>query len=246
MAALGALDAIDVLPFSGSEFDLWYSLLNCGFRIAPGAGTDAFTGYRGTYRLPGGGREYVEAGPAMEWNRWIARYREGRCFVTSGPLLTFTVNGQPMGSVIRVPAGQSYRARLSTTVTGRDPLRRVTFYHNGKAVESRELGPKTLSFQMEKEVEVTTGSWFAVRADADPPRGLPEPFAVAHSGPVYVEVGGRPALVREDIELMIRWTNLLWNNLEERNNFGPGDNRQRARRIFDQALEHYRVKLRQP
>ena len=38
-AALGAVDSIDILPFGESAYELWYRLLNFGFRLAPGAGT---------------------------------------------------------------------------------------------------------------------------------------------------------------------------------------------------------------
>ena len=82
-----------------------------------------FTNWRGINSIPGGARQYVEVGPGMNWNRWIDRYREGRNFVTTGPLLTFDVNGQPLGSEIRVPAGQTYRAKLTTEITSRTPLR---------------------------------------------------------------------------------------------------------------------------
>ena len=42
-AALGAVDAIDILPAGERAYELWYRFLNCGFRISPGAGTDVFT-----------------------------------------------------------------------------------------------------------------------------------------------------------------------------------------------------------
>jgi hypothetical protein len=35
----------------------------------------------------------------------------------------------------------------------------------------------------------------------------------------------------------------LWALLEERDNFGPGANRARARAMFDEGLKHYRAKL---
>ena len=98
-------------------------LLNCGFRIAPGAGTDVFTNWRGIRLMPGGARQYVETGPGMNWDKWIDRFREGRNFVTNGPLLTFTVNGEPMGAVIRIPAGQPYQARLAAEISSQVPMR---------------------------------------------------------------------------------------------------------------------------
>jgi len=63
-AALGAVDSIDILPFGDTAFELWYRLLNCGFKIAPGAGTDVFTNWCGINQIPGGAREYVEVAPS--------------------------------------------------------------------------------------------------------------------------------------------------------------------------------------
>ena len=121
VAALGGLDAIDIMPIAEQSADLWYRLLNCGFRIAPGAGTDVFTNWRGINTVPGAAREYVDVGPAMSWDGWLRRYREGRVFVTNGPLLTFEVNGRPMGSEIDIPEGASYQARLTADIQSRDP-----------------------------------------------------------------------------------------------------------------------------
>jgi hypothetical protein len=242
-AALGSVDLIDVLPLGRQEYELWYSLLNCGFRIAPGAGTDVFTNWRGIRRMPGSQREYVEVGGAMDWNKWIARLREGRVFVTNGPLLTFHMNGEPMGSLIRVPQGRPYTARLATEITSRVPLRLVEIMQNGKVIESRELASDTRVFKLEKEVSVERSCWFAVRVTGRPARGVDDGPARAHSGPIYVEIGGRQTLLKPDLELMLRWVDRLWALLEERNNFGPGPNRESARKMFEQARSHYRTKL---
>jgi hypothetical protein len=90
---------------------------------------------------------------------------------------------------------------------------------------------------------VDSSSWFAVRVAGPATRGLPTELARAHSAPVFVHVGGKPVILREDVELMIRWLNRLWASLEERNNFGPGNNRTQARAMFDRGLAHYRGKL---
>ncbi len=244
-AALDAMDGIDVLPFGEAAYELWYRLLNCGFRLAPGAGTDVFTNWRGINNIPGGSRQYVQVGSAMSWDRWVTRYREGRAFVTNGPLMDFQVNGQPPGSLLRVPAGAAATMKLAVEVTARVPLRSVEFLRNGEVVETSAVDPSARSFRMEKEVAVDRSSWFAARVTGRPARGIPGAIPRAHSGAVWVHVGDKPVLVRQDLELMIRWVNRLWAYLEERNNLGPGDNRDRARRMFDQALAHYRNKLAQ-
>ncbi len=244
VAALGGLDALDIMPSADHTIDLWYRLLNCGFRIAPGAGTDVFTNWRGINSIPGAAREYVETGSPMSWDRWLRRYREGRVFVTDGPLLTFEVNGLPMGTEISVPAGTNYRAKLTVDVQSRDPLRAVEFIQNGNVIEKRLADPPASTVRFEHEVVVNRSCWFSVRVTGSArAAGAREPRA--HSGPVYVRAGSAPALVREDIELMLRWMDRLWSYLLERDNFGPGDNRSRARAMFEQARAHYMAKLAQ-
>jgi len=244
-AALGAMDVIDVLPPGGPAYTMWYSLLNCGFRLAPGAGTDVFTNWRGIRMMPGGAREYVESGPGMSWDKWMARLREGREFVTNGPLLTFTMNGEPLGAVVKVPEGQPYTARLAAEITSRVPVKQVEFIQNGKVIEARDVPAGAQTFRMEKEVAVDKSSWFAVRVTGAPSRGVYDDSGVAkaHSAPIYVTVGGQPTLIKDDVELMIRWVDRLWLLLEERHNFGPGNNKEIARHMFAQARDHYRAKL---
>jgi dipeptidyl aminopeptidase/acylaminoacyl peptidase len=245
-AALGGVDAIDIMPIAdANSSELWYRLLNCGFKIAPGAGTDAFASWRGIDAIPGAAREYVDVGPVMNWDRWLTRYREGRNFVTNGPLLTFEVNGQPMGSEIIMPRGQAYRAKLQAEVTARVPLRLVEFIQNGQVIKSQEVDPQVNSSQIENEVMVDRSCWFAVRVTGWPTRGVAGDIPRAYSGPVYVRVGPAPTLIKEDLELMIRWIDRLWAYLEERNNFGSKPNREQARKIFAQARQHYEAKLLQ-
>jgi TolB protein len=242
-AALGAVDAIDILPFGEAAYEMWYRLLNSGIRLAPGAGTDVFTNWRGINNIPGGSRQYVEASSAMNWDRWIERYREGRVFVTNGPLISFQLNGQPMGAEIRAPAGKSYEARLSAEITSRVPLSRVEFIRNGLVIERKELGNNELTTRIESTVSVDRSSWFAVRVTGHASRGIPGGIPRAHSAPIYVLIDGRPVLVRDDVALMLRWIDRLWAYLLERDNFGPDPNRAKAREMFDEARKHFEQKL---
>src|ERR1051325_1849641 len=102
----------------------------------------------------------------------IERLREGRDFVTNGPLLTFTVNGKPMGSVIDVAAGQPFRARLEAEIVSRVPVDKVEVIQNGRVIAPRELAPQTAPFRLREEVEVGESSWFAVRVSGPPARGV--------------------------------------------------------------------------
>ena len=241
-AALGALDTLDILPYGDPAYQLWYTLLNCGHRIAAGAGTDAFTNWRGINRVPGGSRQYVHVGGTMSWQRWIDRYREGRSFATTGPLLTFEVNGSGVGEEIKFAQGTEYRAGLQADVMSRTPIERVEFIQNGRVIESAEVGGAD-RYRLAKEVMVTDSSWFAARVYGPGAPGLTT-RALAHSSAVYVTAGSRPVLVREDLEIALRWIDRQWGYLVERDNFGSEENREAARNMVERARKHYLDKLR--
>lgn len=245
--ALGAVDIMDILPFGEPAFEVWYRFLNSGFRISPGAGTDAFTNYRGINRIPGSARQYVEVGPMMNWDRWIERLRQGRDFVTNGPLLVFTVNAEPMGSVLKASGGQPYRASLAVEVTSRVPFNTVEFIQNGQVIARKNTEPDARTARLEAEVMVDRSCWFAARVTGPPLRGptVAPGSPMAHSAAIYVDVDGSPTLIREDLELMNQWIDRLWALLEERNNFGPGSNREQARSMIERARRHYQEKLAQ-
>jgi hypothetical protein len=50
-------------------------------------------------------------------------------------------------------------------------------------------------------------------------------------------------VIQEDVELMLRWLDRLWQLLNERNNFGPEPNRARTNEMINLARAHYQVKL---
>ena len=245
-AAFGAVDSVDILPSGESAYEMWYRLLNSGFRISAGAGTDCFTNYRGMHRVPGAGRIYVEVGSKLTWDRWLQRYREGRNFATTGPLLSFNVNGEPAGTEIKLVQAHEYKAHVSAEAVSRVPLRKIEIIQNGVVVDAREARNGERSIRIAADVPIRSSCWIAVRVSGEPAvgAGSSDNATRAHTTPVWIKMDGKSALVKEDLEYNIRWIDRLWALLEERDNFGPEPNREQARQMIEQAREHYRSKLR--
>jgi Tol biopolymer transport system component len=94
--ALGKVDYYEALGFVDdlmATAAVWYRLLNCGFRIAAGAGTDAMANFASLHGPVGMNRVYVRSGPPLEHRRWLSALKAGRSFATNGPLLGMTVDG---------------------------------------------------------------------------------------------------------------------------------------------------------
>ena len=65
---------------------VWYKLLNCGFRIPAGAGTDAMTNFASLRGPVGLNRVYVKAGPVLTHATFLGALKAGKTFATNGPL----------------------------------------------------------------------------------------------------------------------------------------------------------------
>jgi len=107
--ALGKVDYIEVLGFSDhkSTAEVWYKLLNCGFRLPTAAGTDFMGNYASLRGPVGSNRVYAEVEPGpLKIAPWLAAIKVGHTFATNGPLLRFSLGGQKIGDEVRLDKKQ--------------------------------------------------------------------------------------------------------------------------------------------
>ncbi len=172
---LGRIDAAEASrwPLFDDVRARWYDLLDCGLRVPLVGGS----GKESNARLLGEPRTYARLQPGEEFSyrAWIEAVRAGRVFVTNGPLLSFTVDGQDAGSVVELPdAGQTVHVRAEAK--GLQPFGRLELIRNGEVI-ARTQGT------LDQPISIPEGGWLAVKCgDSD---------QAAHGSPVYVRVGGK-------------------------------------------------------
>lgn len=166
--------------------DLYYRILNCGLRVSPSAGSAS-----GVLPNPVGyNRVYVYPGDSITWDRWWEGLRQGRCFVTNGPLLRLTANGSLPGEVFE--SDQPLKVRIEGRVDGNDKIEKIELIRNG---EIRVV-------ELPVEFEVSESGWFLVRAIAD----VKETFRFASTAPWYVEIGGKKMVPdRKAATFLLNW-----------------------------------------
>jgi hypothetical protein len=78
------------------ELNIWYHTLNCGYRCRISGETDFPCIYGERVGL---GRSYVHLDGKLDFDRWVAGIKAGRCYVSDGKshLMDFTVNGLGVG-----------------------------------------------------------------------------------------------------------------------------------------------------
>jgi hypothetical protein len=187
LAPAGLVDFVEIAQMGYIGVDRWFEFLNLGFRLTAMAGNDVPWG--GTI---GSTRVYAHTGTQFDPDRWFEAVRQGRTFVTTGPMLEFAVNGKLPGTVL--PARKGDRLRVEARAWGANPgarpvrLKLVSFGD----VLNEVAGDGALELSM--EVPVTRSLWITASCETNPKQLMDVPgyFSGAVATPVYVEMDGRP------------------------------------------------------
>jgi len=234
--ALGKIDTLDINNSWPASVPLWYRLLNCGFRIAATAGTDVFLNRIGS-NLPGGDRVYVHVKGPLSYEKWIEGLRAGRSFVTSGPMLEFTVNGEGPGATLKLM--EKPTVRVKGTARSAFPLTKAEVVHNGNVVATATLSDDMRTATVDRELSLEQGGWLAFRASGPGTADTTTSALNAHTNPVYVEVGGVTYRSATEAEAFLKWIDQLDLVLRARDRFPTPKHREQAQDQLDAARAVY-------
>ncbi len=217
--ALGKVDYLEIVGFNDyrATAAVWYRLLNLGFRIAAGAGTDAMANFASLRGPVGMDRVYarVPEGP-VKIETFLNALKEGRTFATNAPLLDFSLGGAAIGEDLKSDTPQSavpFRATLRSIVPV-DHFELVCSGGNAKAADRRtpytvqnltSNGPRDAA-AVSGTVDLKESGWCLVRASSDRAEyPVLDTYVYATTSPIYVTIGGRKPRSSEDARYFVDW-----------------------------------------
>ena len=239
--ALGKGDFYDVVSLYSDErasAEMYYKLLNCGFRLPATGGTDNFPD---VWRdpPPGTDRTYAKVDGRLSVASWLAAVKAGRTFGTTGPFVQFSVEGRDPGSEVRIPAAA--RVRVKATVHSIAPIEALEILVNGKV--SARSAPATPSsapavIEFDEVVSMEDGGWIAARVVGPPSKYIADSYAFAQTTPVYVVRGGTPRVSKEDAKFLAAVVDAIWARVSNSNWRSDAD-RGKFKQEIDQARAVY-------
>lgn len=244
--ALGKLDYIEVVGFSDhkSTAAVWYRLLNLGFHLPTGAGTDAMANFASLRGPVGMDRVYVQmpAGP-LKMDAFLDGLRNGRTFATNGPLLRFSLGGQPIGGEVKLEhAGDvPFTAAMASIV----PVDHLEVVCNGRVARSLELGGDRTSASVSGTLPVEKSGWCVLRAWAErAEHPVLDIYPYATTSPVYVTVARQQTRSAEDAAYFLAWLDRLREDVEHYPDWNSPGEREHvlgqvkdARNVFEKLRE---------
>jgi hypothetical protein len=196
---LGLVDGIEMMTFNPYDAQVspygladWYRHQNIGHQIPLVAGSDKMT----AASLLGGIRTYAHLGARpFTYQSWMDAVRAGNTFVTVGPLIEFSVQGQPAGSLVDLPPSGGTVDVEWTVASVNVPIAQVELIVGGLVAEQVNAGGQ-LSASGSASIAITESTWVALRVRGSY-RGRDGDIA-AHTSAVQVIVGEKPIFVKPD------------------------------------------------
>ncbi len=226
--ALGKVDYIEIVGFADhrSTAEVWYRLLNCGFRLPAAAGTDAMANYASLRGPVGLNRVYasVPRGP-LRIAPWLDALKHGHTFVTNGPLLGFSLGEHKPGDELQLPAGENkvmFKAWLRSLV----PIEHLQIICNGAVVRDLNLNRGRQTADVEDSISIARTGWCLLRAWSEKAEyPVLDLYPYATTSPIYLTVAGSHPRPAEDAAYFMAWIDRLidaaksnrdWNTEAER------------------------------
>ncbi len=242
--AQGKVDYLEVMGFSDHRITaaIWYRLLNLGYRVSAGAGTDAMANYASLRGPAGDVRVFLETGGAKTPDALYSALKEGRSFVSNSPLLGLELAGLRPGGVLREASGPvPFRVALRSPVA----VDHLELVHNGKVIKTFELTGARRNLDASGEVSLPRGGWLLLRAwneHADPLVFDLYPYAT--TGPIYLELPGGPESAGEDAAFFVTWMDRVIAAAKANGDYNNARERAATLEYFQAAREKFVEKLR--
>jgi TolB protein len=211
-AALGKVDYIEAMGFSDHKLtaEVWYRLLNCGFHLPTGAGSDTMANYASLHGPVGLVRVYAKVPPGpLNITPWLDSLKHGHTFATNGPLLGFTLGGKQLGDELQFAPGihtVKFKAWMRSIV----PIDHLEIVCNGKVIRELTLSADRESAGGDSDIPVSQSGWCLLRAwseKAEHP--ILDDYVYATTSPIYVNVPGSVHRPPEDAAYFIAWIDRL-------------------------------------
>ena len=235
----GKVDYVEIVGFSDHKAtaEVWYRLLNLGFRLPAGAGTDAMANYASLRGPVGLNRVYLETGGSLEPADVRDALASGRTFATNSALLGFQIGGAAPGATLSagVDGARRYRVSMRSPV----PIDHLEIVRNGRVVKVLPLSGDRRAYDGAGELEIPADGWVLLRAwnDRADPQVL-DIYPYATTSPVYLSGFGPRPDARDDARYFVAWMDRV---IEATRTRTPDFNDERERAATFEYLDRARA-----
>lgn len=186
---LGEVDILEIGCLWTDEIGtaaLWHQVLNLGIPLAMSAGSDVMNDLYRTMAI-GAARVYVKPQGTLTESSYLEALKNGRSFVSNGPMLHFTVEGKGAGDVL---SSEKNKASWALDIYSPVPFEKVEIFVNGKVVWTRNSKGKNIE-NYKGSFEIPEGGWVTARvSEGKSEWPMMDSYPYAESSPIWFNAIG--------------------------------------------------------
>ena len=183
---LGKVDFIELGCLWTDEIgtgSLWHQMLNLGIPLGISAGSDVMNDYYHTMAV-GASRVYLKPDGSITEGNLIKALKAGKSYVSTGPMLEFSVEDQESGDILNASGSKS---RFSLGVHSPSEYDKVEIFVNGKVVWTKTGNPKIGSKIYNGRISLPKGGWITARVSGGEVQWpLMESYPFAETSPIWI------------------------------------------------------------
>ncbi len=237
-----SIPGYEIRPNGADSGKLYYRMLNCGVRLPLIGGTDKMSAARPIGSVA---RTYAKVD---QWSHkgFLDAVKNGRTFVTNGPLLTLTANGEPVGSDLHFTGTEPVTVKANAHCFTQRPINYLQIIQDGEVAYEIHQDGLELETELDCELTFARSGWIALRVghDTSDPEDWWGYTMAAHTSPIYVSINEEPPAHAEDarylvarIDKTLDWaqTDAVWTSPSTKQT--ALDSFRKALSFYEQALE---------
>jgi len=239
--ALGKVDYIEIVSFADHRATaaVWYRLLNLGYRLAAGAGTDAMTNYA-SLRGPVGLNRVFLATRGRSPDALKSALKQGHGFVTNGPLLGLKVDGVSPGDTLQTTKS---RVHVEAAVRSIVPLSDVELVFNGRVLKRLRADRPGTTVDFEGDLAIPGSGWLLLRASNTTPQTLVQDiYPYGTTNPVWIDTGKPVPDASADARYFARWIDRVIESASARDDYNTAEEREQTLAYLRSARSIYEAR----
>lgn len=211
--------------------DIYYQILNTGFRIPPSAGSASGV----MWNPVGYNRLYAHVIGKLTYAKFWASVKAGNCFISNGPILLCKANNQLPGHTFISNRAKPIMISINAELYSRDSITTIEIIKDGEVCATITPG-EVKNNRFTSVIKFEKSGWLLVRAISTAHKN----FRFASSAPFYVEIGtDKKYISKASCHFFIQWLNERANSLKIENAVGRGE----VFSYIDKAREFWKHRL---
>ena len=239
-AILGGIDFWEISNGFIYRTENWYRLMNAGIFLPPLAGTDLPNSpARETWQpMLGSIRSYVHTSGRHDMESFGRYLKEGRVFISGGPIIELSANGKTMGDTVRLSKSGAHVA-VQASVRSPRPIEEFVLVRNGKPLAlpvDKQVRNGINEWTIETKISFEESGWIAAWARGEKIPAQDDIDVMAHTNAIRIQVGNQPFASQGAKNDLMKTLRNGKDYYAENGAYKDGSQRSHALALFERAM----------